>query len=178
VISMASRFLNLLKSRQIGGTNQATANELDSAADPVFLEPKNLGDILQVGHINKAIQTSRQNGGMPKGSLSVVETVSISDSITDLVKPSDEQVYQIQSITLKAAGGGSDIAYQVYLSDGTTSAVIAAGTAGAGGSTVIFSPINADNSGGVPFNITSGCYLVAQAASTLPADVSYHVLQS
>jgi len=175
---MGSRFLNLLKSRQIGGTNQAKANELDSAADPVFLEPKNLGDILQVGHINKAIQASRQNGGMPKGSLSVVETVSITDSITDVIKPGDEQVYQVQSITLKAPGSGSDIAYQLMLSDGTTSAVIAAGTAGAGGTVVAFSPINDSNSGGVPFNITSGCYLVAQAAATLPADVAYHVLQS
>ena len=79
---MASRFLNLLKSKTIGGNAQASATELNNAADSVYLEPKNLGDLLQVGHINSAIIASRQNGGLPKGSLSVVKSVSISDSPT------------------------------------------------------------------------------------------------
>jgi len=175
---MASRFLNLLKSKTIGGSSQASSTELDNAADSVFLEPSNLQDLLQVGHINAAIQNSRQNNGIAKGSLSVVTTVNITDSTTNLILPTNEQVYQVNSITMKAPGGGSDIAYQIMLSDGTTAAVIAAGTAGAGGSVVVFSPINDANSGGVPFQITSKCYLVALAASTLPCDVSYHVLQS
>lgn len=175
---MTSRFLNLLKTKTIGGSSQATATELDDSADSVFLEPSNLGDILQVGHINSAIQASRQNSGLPKGSLSVVSTVSIGDSQTNLAVPSNEQVYSINAITLKN-GGGSTIDYEIRLTDGTTAMVIASGTAPAGANTVIYSPIATSSAApGTKFLITSKSYLVAIAASTLPCDLSYHVLQS
>lgn len=175
---MSSRFLNLLKSKTMGGSSQASSTELDNAADSVFLEPSNLQDILQVGHINAAIQNSRQNNGIAKGSLSVVETVTITDSQTNVVVPSDEQVYRVNAITLKN-GGGSTIDYEIRLTDGTTAMVIASGTAAANQNTVIYSPLaNSSAAPGTEFIVTSKAYLVAIAASSLPCDVSYHVLQS
>ena len=66
---MPSRFLRLIQTRKIGGSDQATATELDAAADTTFLEPQNQAELLDITMVNNAIQSSRQNGGLPKGSL-------------------------------------------------------------------------------------------------------------
>ena len=75
VIIMGSRFLNLIKTRTLGGTNAATATELNAAADSGFLEPNNQAELLDITMVNEAIRSSRQNGGIPKGSLSKVISI-------------------------------------------------------------------------------------------------------
>ena len=175
---MKNRFLRLLKNRTLGGSRAPTATQLNAAADTVFMEPANYQDILQVSHVNQALQATRQNNGIPKGSLSVVESVTVSDSETDIVKPTGEQVYLLTAITPKAPGSGSDISFELRLSDGTSSCKIYGGTAGAGGSNPVLSVMDNQIGTGVPLLLTSGSYLVGQAAASLPVELSYHVLQS
>lgn len=173
---MTSRFLNNLKTKQIGGDNQATATELDNSADSVFLEPANLSELLQIGHINKSIQASRQNGGIPKGSLSVVESVSVSDSPTNILKPTNEQVYQINAITIKESSG-SDSTVSFYLSNGIENCKLAAIVGAANAETNAFGPLNLEFAS-FPLIVTSGSYLVASRDNACTVIISYHVLQS
>jgi hypothetical protein len=176
-----SRFLNLLKTKSIGGSNQASASELDNSANPVFLEPDNLMDILQIGHVNSAIQASRQNNGLPKGSLSAIVDVTVSDSPTTLLQPSNEEVYQIQNITIKESSG-STATVSFALTDGSTSSLIGAFAGGANAETSVYGPImssaNAHNFSSVPFLLTSGLYLVGSRDNACSVLISYHVLQS
>ena len=171
-----SRFLNLLKTRTIGGSTQATASELNNSADNVFLEPDNLQDILQVGHINKAIQASRQNGGLPKGSLSTISSVSVSDSPTVILQPSNEEVYQINAITIKESAGSTAVV-SFFLYDGTTSMALGSGTGAANQETNVFGPFKTDL-GSFPLTVTSGSYLMASRDNACNLLISYHVLQS
>lgn len=171
-----SRFLNLLKSRTIGGDTQATATELNNSADSVFLEPDNLQDILQVGHINKAIQASRQNGGLPKGSLSDVISVTVSDSPTVILQPSNEEVYQINAMTIKESAGLTATVTFV-LTDGTTSMQLGSSAGSASQETNVFGPLKTDL-GSYPLTVTSGSYLMASRDNACELLVSYHVLQS
>jgi hypothetical protein len=175
---MPSRFLQLIQTRKIGGSDQATATELDNAANEVYLEPKNQAELLDITMVNDAIRASRQNGGLPKGSLSTVSTVSVGDSSTVIVQPTGEAVYQIIALSAKAPGSGADINYQLEISDGTTTAVVATGTAGAGGTTQLLTPFRPTASGDPPFLVTSNAYLKATCSATCPFDVVYHVLES
>lgn len=168
---MKSRFLNLLKGRTLGGSRAATASELDGAANPVFLEPANLGDILQVGHINAAIQRSRQNNGLPKGTLSEVTTLTVNDSPGTILQPAGEAVYQVTSIDI-TEGAGSTPAVTIYLSDGSTGVVTITGTAVANATTTLFSVKDP------AFTISKGLFLTGVAASDVTMKVAYHVLQS
>ena len=75
---MSNRFLNLIKTKTLGGSSAVTATQLDNAADNVFLEPANQAELLDITMVNHAIQSSRQNAGLPKGSLSDVISVTVS----------------------------------------------------------------------------------------------------
>ena len=178
---MGSRFLNLIKTRTLGGTNAATATELNAAADSVFLEPNNQAELLDITMVNEAIRSSRQNGGIPKGSLSKVVSVTVSDSITTLLQPTGEEVYQIQNITIKESSG-SDATVSFALSDGTTSTLIGAFTAGANSEVSAYGPIMssaaAHNFSSVPFLVTSGSFLVGSRDNACAVLISYHVLES
>jgi len=173
---MASRFLNLLKTKTIGGSNQASATELNNSADSVFLEPANLQELLQIGHINKAIQASRQNGGIPKGSLSQIVSVSVSDSPTVILQPTNEEVYQINAITIKESAG-STATVTFVLTDGTTSMQLGASAGSANQETNVFGPFKTDL-GSFPLTVTSGSYLMASRDNACDLLISYHVLQS
>lgn len=173
---MASRFLNLLKTKTIGGSNQASATELNNSADSVFLEPANLQELLQIGHINKAIQASRQNGGIPKGSLSVIQSVTVSDSPTVILQPTNEEVYQINAITIKESAG-STATVTFVLTDGTTSMQLGASAGSANQETNVFGPFKTDL-GSFPLTVTSGSYLMASRDNACDLLISYHVLQS
>lgn len=171
-----SRFLNLLKSKTIGGNSQASATELDNSADSVFLEPDNLQEILQIGHINKAIQASRQNGGIPKGSLSVVKSITVSDSPTVILQPSNEEVYQINAMTIKESAG-STATVTFVMTDGSTSMQLGASAGSANQETNVFGPFKTDL-GSYPLIVTSGSYLMASRDNACSLLISYHVLQS
>jgi hypothetical protein len=173
---MASRFLNLLKTKTIGGSNQASATELNNSADSVFLEPANLQELLQIGHINKAIQASRQNGGIPKGSLSKIESITVSDSPTVILQPTNEEVYQINAITIKESAG-STATVTFVLTDGTTSMQLGASAGSANQETNVFGPFKTDL-GSFPLTVTSKSYLMASRDNACDLLISYHVLQS
>lgn len=171
-----SRFLNLLKTKTIGGNNQASATELNNSADNVFLEPENLQELLQIGHINKAIQSSRQNGGIPKGSLSTISSVTVSDSPTVILQPAAEEVYQINAMTIKESAGSTAVV-SFFLYDGTTSMSLGSATGAANQETNAFGPLKTDL-GSFPLTITSGSYLMASRDNACTLLISYHVLQS
>jgi len=168
---MKSRFLNLLKSRTIGGSSAPTASQLNNAADSVFLEPANLGDILQVGHVNQAIQRSRQNNGLPKGTLSEVTTLTVGDSPGTILQPPGEAVYQVISIDVTEASG-SNRAISIYVSDGSNGVLSISGTASASATTVLHSVKDP------PFNISKGLFLTGVAAADVTVKVAYHKLQT
>mgnify|MGYP003111591420 CR=1 FL=1 len=176
-----SRFLNLLKTKSIGGNTQASASELNNSADSVFLEPDNLQEILQIGHVNSAIMKSRQNGGLPKGSLSQLVSVTVSDSPTVLLQPTNEEVYQIQNITIKESSG-STATVTFALTDGSSSSQIGTFSAGANSEVSAYGPImssaNAHNFSSVPFLVTSGVYLMGSRDNECSVLIHYHVLQS
>jgi hypothetical protein len=168
---VTSRFLSLLKSKQIGGSNAPTASELDNASNPVFLEPENLQDILQVGHVQQAIQRSRQNNGLPKGTLSEVTTLTVGDAPGTILQPSGEAVYQIVAIDA-TEGAGSDRAISIYVSDGSNGVLATAGTVTAS-STVTLHSIKDP-----PFLISKGLYLTGLAAGDVTVKVAFHKLQT
>lgn len=171
-----SRFLNLLKTKSIGGSNQASATELNNSADLVFLEPNNLMDILQIGHVNHAIQASRQNNGIPKGSLSVVKSITVSDTPTIILQPSNEEVYQINAMTIKETSG-STATVTFVMTDGTTSMQLGSSAGSANQETNVFGPFKTDL-GSFPLTVTSGSYLMASRDNACTLLISYHVLQS
>lgn len=168
---MKSRFLNLLKTRTIGGATAPTATELDGAADSVFLEPANLQEILQVGHVNQAIQRSRQNNGLPKGTLSEVTTVTVGDSPGTILQPAGEAVYQIISIDVTEASG-SDRAISIFVSDGNTGVLTISGTAASSATTILHSVKDP------PFLISKKMYLTGLAAADVSVKVAFHQLQT
>lgn len=171
-----SRFLNLLKTKSIGGSNQASATELNQSADSVFLEPDNLMDILQIGHINNAIQASRQNNGIPKGSLSKIAKVTVSDSPTVLLQPTNEEVYQIVAITIRE-GAGAVATVTFALTDGAESLQLGSQAGSASQDTNVFGPFKTDL-GSYPLVVTSGSYLMGSRDNACEVLISYHVLQS
>lgn len=168
---MKSRFLNLLKTRTIGGSTAPTATQLNNAADSVFLEPANLQDILQVGHVNQAIQRSRQNNGLPKGTLSEVTTLTVGDSPGTILQPAGEAVYQVISIDV-TEGSGSDRAISIFVSDGSNGVLTISGTAASSSTTILHSVKDP------PFNITKGLFLTGVAAADVTVKVAYHKLQT
>ena len=168
---VSSRFLNLLKSKQIGGSNAPTATQLDNAANPVFLEPENLQDILQVGHVQQAIQRTRQNNGLPKGTLSEVTTLTVGDSPGTILQPAGEAVYQVVAIDATEASG-SDRAISIFVSDGNAGVLCTSGTATASTTTILHSVKDP------PFTISKGLFLTGLAAADLTVKVAYHVLQT
>lgn len=171
-----SRFLNLLKTKSIGGSNQASATELNQSADSVFLEPDNLMDILQIGHINNAIQASRQNNGIPKGSLSQIIEITVADSPTVLLQPTNEEVYQITAITIKeSAGAVATVTFA--LTDGSTSMQLGSQAGSANQETNVFGPFKTDL-GSYPLVVTSGSFLMGSRDNACTVLISYHVLQS
>tara|TARA_Y100000401_G_scaffold97758_1_gene85225 strand:- start:1382 stop:1918 length:537 start_codon:yes stop_codon:yes gene_type:complete len=178
---MGSRFLNLIKTRTLGGTNAATASELNAAADSVFLEPNNQAELLDITMVNDAIRSSRQNGGLPKGSLSKLITVTVSDSPTVLLQPTGEEIYRIQNITIKESSG-STATVTFALSDGSSSSVIGTFSAGANSEVSAYGPIMssaaAHNFSSVPFLVTSGVYLVGSRDNECSVLIHYHVLES
>jgi len=170
-----SRFLNLIKTKQIGGSNQVSADELDAAADSVFLEPNNLQDLLQIGHINAAIQNSRQNNGIPKGSLSQITSTVLSDSPTTVLQPTNEEVFSISAMTIKESSG-STATVTFALTDGSSFMQLGAVAGSANQETAAFGPlVQGQNQ---PLIITSGSYLVASRDNECTLLVSYNVLQS
>ena len=173
---MTSRFLNLLKSKQLGGSNQPSATELNESEDSVFLEPSNLSELLQIGHINSAIIASRQNGGIPKGSLSKVVSITVSDSPTILLQPTAEEVYQINAITIKETAG-STATVTFVLTDGSTSMQLGSSAGSANQETNVFGPFKTDL-GSYPLTATSGSYLMGSRDNECTVLISYHVLQS
>ena len=168
---MKSRFLNLLKTRTIGGSSAPTATQLDNAANSVYLEPNNLQDILQVGHVNQAIQRARQNNGLPKGTLSEVTTLTVGDSPGTILQPAGEAVYQVISIDV-TEGSGSNRAISIYVSDGSNGVLTISGTAASSATTVLHSVKDP------PFNITKGLFLTGVAAADVTVKVAYHKLQT
>jgi hypothetical protein len=178
---MPSRFLRLIQTRKIGGSDQASATELDAAADTTFLEPQNQAELLDITMVNNAIQASRQNGGLPKGSLSKIVEVTVSDSPTTLLQPTNEQVFQIQNITIKESSG-STATLSLAITDGSTSTLIGSYAGGANAETSVYGPIMPSsalhNVSSVPFIITSGAYLVGSRDNACSALITYHVLQS
>ena len=178
---MTSRFLRLIQTRKIGGSDQASASELDSAADTTFLEPQNQSELLDITMVNQAIQASRQNGGLPKGSLSKIVEVTVSDSITTLLQPTNEQVFQIQNITIKESSGATST-LTLALTDGSTSTMIGSFPGSANTETSVYGPImdsgERHNFSSVPFTVTSGVYLVGSRDNACTALITYHVLQS
>jgi hypothetical protein len=178
---MSSRFLNLVKTRTLGGTNAATATELNAAADPVFLEPSNQAELLDITMVNDAIRSSRQNGGLPKGSLSKLISVTVSDSPTVLLQPTGEEIYRIQNITIKESSG-STATVTFAITDGSASSVIGTFSAGANSEVSAYGPIMssaaAHNFSSVPFLVTSGVYLVGSRDNECSVLIHYHVLES
>ena len=124
---------------------------------------------------------SRQNGGLPKGSLSQLTSVTVSDSVTTLLQPSNEEVYQIQNITIKEQSGAT-ATVSFALTDGTTSSLIGNFPGAANAETSVYGPIMDSgarhNFSSVPFLITSGSYLVGSRDNECSVIISYHVLQS
>jgi len=168
---MKARFLNLLKTRTIGGSAAPTATQLNNAANSVFLEPSNLQDILQIGHVNQAIQRSRQNNGLPKGTLSEVTTLTVGDSPGTILQPAGEAVYQVISIDVTEASG-SNRAISIYVSDGSNGVLTISGTAAASATTVLHSVKDP------PFNISKGLFLTGVSAADVTVKVAYHKLQT
>lgn len=173
---MPSRFLNLIKTKTLGGSDAVTATQLNGAADSVFLEPANQAELLDITMVNDAIQSSRQNGGLPKGSLSIIESIAVSDSDTDIVKPTGEEVYQINAITIKESSG-SDAAVTFSLSNGLEQCPLGVVIGAANASTNVFGPINLEYAS-FPLIVTSSSYLIASRDNACNVIVSYHVLQS
>ena len=178
---MPSRFLRLIQTKTLGGSDAASASQLDAAADNVFLEPANQSELLDITMVNQAIQSSRQNGGIPKGSLSRVVSITVSDSPTTLLQPTGEEIYQIQTITIKESSG-STATVSFALTDGSTSSLIGAFAGGANAETSVYGPImssaNAHNFSSVPFVVTSGAYLVGSRDNACSVLITSHVLQS
>jgi len=171
-----SRFLNLLKTKTIGGSNQASATELNNSADSVFLEPDNLMELLQIGHINSAIQASRQNNGLPKGSLSEIIEIAVADTPTTLLQPTNEEVYQITAITIKESSGAT-ATVTFALTDGSASMQLGSLAGSANQETNVFGPFKTDL-GSYPLVLTSKSYLMGSRDNACTVLISYHVLQS
>lgn len=171
-----SRFLNLLKTKTLGGNSQASATELNNSADSVFLEPDNLMDLLQIGHINSAIQASRQNNGLPKGSLSEIIEITVSDAPTTLLQPTNEEVYQITAITIKESAGAT-ATVTFALTDGSASMQLGSQAGSANQETNVFGPFKTDL-GSYPLVLTSKSYLMGSRDNACTVLISYHVLQS
>lgn len=173
---MSSRFLRLIQTRKIGTDDQASASELDSASENTFLEPNNQAELLDITMVNNAIQSARQNGGLPKGSLSNVISVTVSDSPTILLQPTNEQVYQINAITIKESAG-SIATVTFALTNGTTSMQLGAQAGSANQETNVFGPFKTDL-GSYPLTLTSKSYLMGSRDNACTVLISYHVLQS
>jgi hypothetical protein len=166
----------LIKTKTLGGSDAVTATQLDGAADTVYLEPANQAELLDITMVNQAIQSSRQNGGIPKGSLSQIIAVTVSDSPTDILKPTGEEVYRINAITIKESSG-SDATVSFGLSDGTSSMSLGQFQGQANTETNVYGPFMTDIAS-VGLIVTSGSYLVASRDNACALLVSYHVLQS
>ena len=131
---------------------------------------------MQIGHINNAIQASRQNGGIPKGSLSQIDSVTVSDSPTVILQPTNKEVYQINAITIKETAGNTATVTFV-LTDGTTSMQLGSSAGSPNQETNVFGPFKTDL-GSFPVTVTSGSYLMASRDNACDLLISYHVLQS
>jgi hypothetical protein len=173
---MPSRFLRLIQTRKIGTDDQPTASELDDASKNTFLEPQNQAELLDITMVNTAIQSARQNGGLPKGSLSNIIEVTVSDSPTTLLQPTNEQVYQVNAITIKESSG-STATVTFALTNGTASMQLGSQAGSANQETNVFGPFKTDL-GSYPLTITSKSYLMGSRDNACTVLISYHVLQS
>lgn len=163
------RFFETLKGLKIAGTGGATSSQRKNAGDPIFLDSASKRDLEELTLVQTAYGLQHANrGGNPFGSRSTVATVTVSDSLTTILQPEKEQVYEVVAVAMTNATAGT-LTGNLVLSDGTTALQIVTGSVSAGASATIYGPTD-----GPPIPITSGLYLQGLNTGSMTVTVAYH----
>jgi hypothetical protein len=163
------RFFDVLKGLRIGGTDGVTSSQRLNAGNPIFLDQMSKRDLEELVLVQSAYGLQHANkGGIAFGSRSAVTTATVSDSITTVLQPQKEAVYDIVAVAMTNATGG-DLTGNLILSDGSTAVQIVTGTVSSGSSATIYGPTD-----GSPIRVTSGLFLQALNTGSMTVTVAYH----
>tara|TARA_R110000824_G_scaffold177651_2_gene357182 strand:+ start:2437 stop:2940 length:504 start_codon:yes stop_codon:yes gene_type:complete len=112
---MSSEIANQLKSQSLGDVLASTFNTVGGRVFPDLLASQSLADLVKVVDSYRATHAPLYGNPLPNTGTAYTAVGEGSEAIVDLIAPSDNEVVNVNAMSLKNAGGAAPVVVNVFV---------------------------------------------------------------